>query len=474
MKRLILVAMLSGFCGSGVMAQSFDCTGRLASDEEAICESRTLSRLDAELSYVYEDLLAKAPEGERARLREEQRDWVGTRRACRDRHPCLARLYRDRISELERRGVRYGLPRGHGEAFDGRDNWVALGSVEAGYRSAPLSVLVGFSRGRFDALQLRVRDAEARIRRLTVVYANGSSQSFRFRRLFRVGQLSEKIELRRRGFGRYIERVIVEARARRDTRIDVIARRSGARFDDGRLSHDFDYRREERDGFSSNERYADTERYRDDERSFGREGYSDRDRYAGRDEFSNRDRHGERNDYSETDRYSDQERYADRDAGQFDDRRFDSRDDRYGSENRGFREDYRDSQRADVSRDGFLDFIKNVFHHTAEMSEAELRDTYGSRVDYYGERGKPVDDIIADKRNYAERWSDRAFRVRDETFRFEETAERGVYELSYTYDFHVRGDGRESKGSGESTLLVDTNGGRYVIVKEDGKVLQRY
>ena len=49
----------------------------------------------------------------------------------------------------------------------------------------------------------------------------------------------------------------------------------------------------------------------------------------------------------------------------------------------------------------------------------------------------------------------------------------GVYKVTYNYDFHVQGKGRESKGYGESTLLIDTSGERFVIVGENGKVLKR-
>ena len=488
MKRLILAAAVAGLSSSCAMAQSFDCSGRLAVDEQAICDSRALSRLDVELSDVYEDVLAKAPEHDRVRIRDEQRDWIGTRSACRERGSCLSRLYRDRISELEDKNERYGRSAAPGEAYDGRDRWAALGSVDVGDDSEPLTILVGFSRGRFDALQLRVRDSGARIRRLTVVYANGMSQSYRFRRPFRAGQLSDLIELRARRFGRFIERIVVEARGAGATRIDVIGRRSGNGFNDRQYSRDDDGGRDGRGGYTERDRYPD--QYRTERDRYSDQDRTERDRYpdqdsADRDRYSDRDRN-DRDGDDDRRRYSDLQRDTERDPGRFEGRDFEDRGadtdrdrevDR--DEPRDWREgdrrdDYVDDRRADVSRERLLDFVKDVFHRTAEMSERELRETYASRADYYGERRKPIDDIIADKRNYAERWNDRAFRVRDDTFRFEETAEPGVYELTYAYDFHVRGDGRESKGNGETTLLVDTNGERYVILKEDGKVLQKF
>lgn len=461
MKRFVLAFLCAAgsfaALASGANAQSFDCSDRLAPDEQAICDSPALSRLDLELSDVYEDALSRASENERDRLRSEQRDWIEARQGCRSRETCLNRLYRDRISELEDLNQSAGRSTRLGEASDGRDQWAALGSVDAGDYREPLSILVGFSRGRFDALQLRVRDADARIQQLTVIYGNGMAQRFTFRRPFRAGQLSDRIELRTRVAGRFIERIEIEARAPRGARIDVIGRRVDRGLARNRPpAWERDTDRELRDQNADRERDVDRDRY------------ADRD--PGRFEDRNFDRRNEPDRRDETERGTD--RYSDSNRERVD------RDEQYRTPDRGApdqtaRNDYGDQDRAVVSRVQLLDFVKNVFHHTAEMSATELRETYAPHADYYGERNKSVEDIIADKRNYAERWSDRAFRVREETFRYQETPDPGVFELTYTYDFHVRGNGRESKGSGETTLLVDTNGASYVIRKEDGKVLQR-
>lgn len=410
MKRMALALVVLSAAASSASAQSFNCEDRLSRDEQAICDSRVLSRLDVEMSEVFQEVLAGSRESERRQIQDEQRDWISARRSCGERASCLKRLYLDRISELEdalENSDHASRPR---DANDGDSRWAALGSVRAGDFLEPLSILVGFSRGRFDALQLRARDADARVRRVTVFYGNGARQSFSFRRGFRAGQLSDRIELRANRAGRFLERIEIEAQSRGGARIDVIGRRS----EDARLPE------------SGVARYD--ERYLDDGGRFG-----------------------------------------DRDTDRFEDR--DLRDGGRSLDDRG--DDYRYEERVFVSRDRFLEFVKTVFHRTAEMSADELRETYAEQADYYGERRKPVEEIIADKHNYAQRWTDRAFRVRDDSFRFEETAKSGVYQLTYTYDFHVRGDGRESKGTGESTLWVDTNGERYVITKEDGKVLNR-
>lgn len=430
MKRFILAACSLVAFAPVTSAQTIDCAASLSAGERAICDSRVMRRLDHELSDVYEDVLAQASERDRERIRNDQLDWKEMRHECGVRYDCLKSLYRDRISELEDRYDPGRRTTRSGDASDGRNLWAALGSVDVGDDPERATILVGFSRGRFNALQLRVRHSRTRIRRLTVVYASGTAQRFRFRRTFGSGELSSVIDLGGRGFGRFIERVIIEAWARDHAQIDVIARRSERRYRDPRP-----YARDRGPYPYDEDRYAEL-----DERRFEDRGHDRRDGYER--EFDERGRYEDRRD------------------------RYEDRRDRYGED------PY--PGRGRVSAERLSRFVKEVFHRTAEMSASELRQTYAPRVDYYGEQQKSVEDVIRDKRDYANRWQDRAFRVRDETFRAEETDRPGVYEVTYNYDFHVRGNGRESRGYGMSTLLVDTNTERYVILKEDGKVLKRY
>ncbi len=435
MKRFGLVALGLVMFGPAANAQSFDCADARRADERTICDSRVLSRLDDELSEVYEDALSDASRSERKRLKADQLDWISIRRACRSRERCIKRVYRDRISELE--DARF-TTRGRIDdetSRDGTDRWKAIGSVDVRRRAERLVIPVGFSRGRFDALQLRARDSGARIRRVIIVYGNGERHRVKFRRRFRAGQLSEMIELRTRGRGRFIERVVVVARTvglgDRRGRVEVIGRQVSR----GGVARGRGYRDDDREERLDRDEVLPREDRYDDRRE-DRYGSLDRD-----DLDLDRDRAGDLNRDSD-------------------------RDDDLG--------DRTDTQDKGSIKDRLSDFVNDVFHRTAEMSPSELRQTYARRVDYYGQRRKPISEVISDKQSYGERWPDRAFRVKKGTLRVEEIDEADVYDVTYEYDFHVRGGSRESKGNGETTLRVDTSGERFVILRENGKVLKRY
>jgi uncharacterized protein YecT (DUF1311 family) len=428
MRTIVLAA--AGFLAfaPSAGAQSFDCLDRLSEDERVICNSPSLSRLDEQLAEVYEDALAGRSTSQRDRLRTEQRDWVELRRNCRRRRSCIKRLYQDRLAELREEGRRRPVTRGD-EASDGRDRWAALGSVEVDDDFDRLTIPVGFSRGQFDAVQVRVRGAGARVRYVIVIYGNGERHRMRIRRTFRAGELSDLLELRHGGMGRVIERIIVRARTRRlddrEGRIEVIGRRAYQEPGRRGIARDRDERPDRRADI-------DEDRFEDERRD---------DVY---DDAPDRDARG----------------YA---------------DDRYDRGERNERGPVRDDDGRDVKpiQDRLLGFVKNEFHRTAEMSADELRRTYASRVNYYGDRRKSVSAIIRDKHKYAERWPDRAFRIHDDTFKVTEMEAPGVFEVTYNYDFHVRGGDRQSKGYGVSTLLIDTSGESFVILGENGKVLKR-
>ncbi|MEQ8825342.1 MAG: lysozyme inhibitor LprI family protein [Filomicrobium sp.] len=467
MRTLAILAfsMLAMNFTSTANAQGFDCRDRLSPDEETICESEVLQRLDDELNEIYEDALAYTSDDRRDRLRDEQRSWIETRGNCRRRENCIEQLYRDRIAELEQnyRDRR----RDRREVHDGNARWSALGVVEADRRYERLVIPVGFSKGRFDALQFRVRDARVRVRSIVVRYGNGQRHRMRFRRTFYAGEISDLLELRPAGRGRFIDRIIIKARTRgfdgRRARVEVAGRLIGRGIPrGGPFAREYDpeldrkYSRGDREYGSGDSERREYGRADDPDREYG--GNADDSREYGRRDGGN---YGEGEDYDRLRR-----RYENDDTASLD------RDNRrtwdLGNDEDN---DRRDSLSID---DQLLDFIKNEFHRTAEMSPSELRRTYAPRVDYYGDDNKSISAIIKDKQNYGERWSDRAFRVDDGTLKVRETRSRNIYDVTYRYDFHVRGDGRESRGRGETTLRIDTNGDRFVILSENGKVLKRY
>jgi uncharacterized protein len=528
MKRFGLATIGVLAFAQGAAAQSFDCSSAVRSDERAICDSRALMRLDDELSDVFEDALSDASPSARRRLRADQSDWLAIRGACRGRKGCIRGVYRDRILELEnfRKTARIRIPGSDRDRVDDlsvdKDRWAALGSVGVSRFSERLEIPVGFSRGRFDSLMLRARDGGVKIRRLTIVYGNGERQRIRFRRRFKSGQHSTRVELRGGARGRFIDRIVIRARGslredRGATRIEVIGRRV-ERGDVGRGTGDyiendrFERRRQERNRFDDD---------RADERSWGeRSEDNGRDSERGNDRFDDRDREFD----ERRDRYGSLDNDADVDEREGDWPREDAPDgDRDGEQDTGRNErgnrdvepdhDVGRDRRAELDRGGerdtdlysrrdavpeeqtdrndeadrgdnvpshqslrtkLVEFVTDEFHRTGGMSPVELRRIYSDRVDYYGVPGKGVEAVIADKQAYGERWPERAFRIKAGTFKIAETDDLDVFDISYRYDFHVRGESREQKGEGETSLRIDISGGRFVILREDGKVLKRF
>lgn len=82
-------------------AQEFNCRASKYADEVLICQDRELSALDTRLNRLYNRALLQADSDRDARrLRNEQRDWIKSRRACRTSESCIRRHYLRRLREL--------------------------------------------------------------------------------------------------------------------------------------------------------------------------------------------------------------------------------------------------------------------------------------------------------------------------------------------------------------------------------------
>ncbi|MHB8149270.1 MAG: lysozyme inhibitor LprI family protein [Desulfobulbia bacterium] len=102
MKRLLawIVVVWGLFFGAQAWAASFDCAKASTKVEKLICENSTISKLDDELSKVYQDDLLKANEEQKQRLIAEQKHWLKyTRNVCAD-EPCFKHAYWSRMAEL--------------------------------------------------------------------------------------------------------------------------------------------------------------------------------------------------------------------------------------------------------------------------------------------------------------------------------------------------------------------------------------
>lgn len=83
-------------------APSFDCAGQNERTLVMICESRTLSRKDRELSALFKDVLRSLDDADRRAVLRQQRAFLRERNACRDT-ACLDAWY-DRTLAIYRDG----------------------------------------------------------------------------------------------------------------------------------------------------------------------------------------------------------------------------------------------------------------------------------------------------------------------------------------------------------------------------------
>jgi uncharacterized protein len=83
-----------------VHAQSFSCVGNrnLTIVEELICRNPRLGDLDGHLGVAFDDALKVVPD--KAALREQQRQWLRTKRDKCTESDCLWRAYQTRTQEL--------------------------------------------------------------------------------------------------------------------------------------------------------------------------------------------------------------------------------------------------------------------------------------------------------------------------------------------------------------------------------------
>ena len=82
-------------------AASFDCSKARATDERAVCASRTLSEMDVEMAVRFEMLTGLVPMGTRGDMGDAQREFLRQRTRCGASNNCLTALYRARISRLK-------------------------------------------------------------------------------------------------------------------------------------------------------------------------------------------------------------------------------------------------------------------------------------------------------------------------------------------------------------------------------------
>jgi hypothetical protein len=116
----------------------------------------------------------------------------------------------------------------------------------------------------------------------------------------------------------------------------------------------------------------------------------------------------------------------------------------------------------------------DVWSAPNRVTLASVSSFYGSTVTFHG-RTVPLGSMLAEKRRFAERWPNRAYRHRPETTQVSCEAGGARCTVWSIFDFSAGNSrqGRRSRGIGEHELVVSLSSGRPVIVSENSRVVLR-
>src|SRR5215813_6341122 len=95
---LVFAAAMVG--SAAAHAQAFDCRKAHFADEKLICHTPALSRLDEQLTAVYNRAFDGLPASGQRRLDREEDRWVVSRRQCGADADCIDTAYHRRLREL--------------------------------------------------------------------------------------------------------------------------------------------------------------------------------------------------------------------------------------------------------------------------------------------------------------------------------------------------------------------------------------
>lgn len=104
------------------------------------------------------------------------------------------------------------------------------------------------------------------------------------------------------------------------------------------------------------------------------------------------------------------------------------------------------------------------------MAVSQVVATYAPRVDYYGKM-KDLNEVVADKRGYFQRWPERGYRIRDDSVTVTCANDRCI--VSGTYDWIVRNRVRNKQAKGAARFSYTLTSGAYpMVVAEGGEIIR--
>ena len=133
----------------------------------------------------------------------------------------------------------------------------------------------------------------------------------------------------------------------------------------------------------------------------------------------------------------------------------------------------RRTSRAQAARDLAYRYLK-LWSAPNRVTLASASSFYGPTVMFHG-RTRTIDSVIAEKRQFAERWPDRIYRYHPGTTQV--ACEPGGARCTVWSVFYFTADNpprsRYSLGIGEHELVVSFSSGRPVIASENSRVVRR-
>ncbi|KUO58330.1 MAG: hypothetical protein APF80_15100 [Alphaproteobacteria bacterium BRH_c36] len=120
-------------------------------------------------------------------------------------------------------------------------------------------------------------------------------------------------------------------------------------------------------------------------------------------------------------------------------------------------------------------FVENFYLAGEDLSEDQLKTIYAPVVNYFGSRRKSRSAIVRDQLRYYRRWPDRKFELIPQTLSVVRSdAADQVIDVVFDYLFDTRSGKRRARGRGVAMLTLDFSVAGGQIVRERGKVLERF
>jgi uncharacterized caspase-like protein len=117
-------------------------------------------------------------------------------------------------------------------------------------------------------------------------------------------------------------------------------------------------------------------------------------------------------------------------------------------------------------------FIEWRFFAGDNGAQALGPDAYANKLDYYGKKDVPREEVLRDKAHYYLRWPNRRFALVRDTLQVQEVAP-GVFDVTFRFKFDVENTKKRSVGLSDMKLGLRKMGHDFVILRQDEVIQKR-